>query len=274
MLMVPIPVGSFQMGSQKAADPSSDDDERPRHQVTIRRAFYLAAHKVTQTQFADVLGRRPSWFSAPGGGKEKVAGIDTERARFPVECVSNFDAIEFCFELSRREGLWPCYEMGAIERARGKESESAAVRVLPGGTGYRLPSEAEWEYCARAGAPAGPATRYWFGDDERRLGEYAWFRGSSEGRTHPVGEKKANPWGLFDLGGLLWEWCDDHWHRSYRGAPRDGSAWRRVNAREYVVRGGSWHSGAWFCRCAARFRSEPWCRNDVGFRVVLVSKVP
>jgi formylglycine-generating enzyme required for sulfatase activity len=287
MLMIPIAAGSFRMGSRKAVDGSSDDDERPRHMVTIRQPFYLAAHKVTQAQFANVLGRNPSWFSATGGGKEKVAGIDTERAGFPAECVSNFDAIAFCIELSKREGLRPCYAMSTISRAHDRDCEAAAVRVLPEGTGYRLPSESEWEYCARAGAPAGPATPYWFGDEEDRLEEYAWFGRNSGGRTHPVGEKQSNAWGLFDLGGLLWEWCEDVWHRNYRGAPRDGSAWRRLAATgqviwggswysraSCVVRGGSWCSGAWFCRCAARFLSEPCCRNDVGFRVVLVSRVP
>jgi formylglycine-generating enzyme required for sulfatase activity len=284
MLLIPIPAGDFQMGSlPKAADSSSDDDERPRHKVTFRQPFYMAAYKVTQDQFAKVLGRRPSWFSATGGGKEKVAAIDTERERFPVECVSNYDAIEFCIELSKQEGLRPCYKMSTISRAHGKDCEGAAVQVLPDGRGYRLPSEAEWEYCARAGSPAGPATRYWFGDDEDRLGEYAWFRGNSEGRAHPVGEKKANPWGLFDMGGLLWEWCDDGWHGTYRGAPSDGSAWRRVDAKGHVVlahswsssavcvvRGGSWWHNAWFCRCAARFRYQPWCLATIGIRVVLV----
>ena len=279
MLMISIAAGSFQMGSSKAADGSSDDDERPRHKVVIGRPFYMAAHKVTQAQFANVLGRRPSWFSATSGGGETVAGIDTERERFPVECVSNFDAIEFCIELSKREGLRPCYEMSTISRAHGKDGEGADVKVLPDGTGYRLPSEAEWEYCTRAGSPAGPATRYWFGDDASRLGEHAWFRENSDGRTHPVGEKEANPWGLFDMGGLLFEWCEDVWHRNYRNAPADGSAWRRLGSSghvvwgcssvECVVRGGSWCHSAWFCRSAARFKSEPWCCNHVGFRVVL-----
>jgi formylglycine-generating enzyme required for sulfatase activity len=285
MLMIPIPAGTFQMGSlPRAADSSSDDDERPQHKVTFRRPFYMAAHKVTQAQFASVLGRRPSWFSATGDGKENVAGIDTEHEGFPVECVSPYDAVDFCIELSRQEGLRPCYEMWGHERAHGKDSEGAVVKVLPDGTGYRLPSESEWEYCARAGSPAGPATRYWFGDDEGRLGEYAWFRGNSEDRTHPVGRKKANPWELFDMGGLLSEWCEDDWHDNYRRAPKNGSAWRRLDSHGHhlpgrswsasslwIVRGGSWWQSAWFCRCAARFRFDAWCLSMVGFRVVLVS---
>jgi formylglycine-generating enzyme required for sulfatase activity len=280
MLMIPIATGNFQMGSQKAVDRSSEDDERPRHNVTIMRPFYLAAHKVTQAQFATIIGRNPSWFSATGGGKQKVVGIDTEREQFPVEGVSNFDAIEFCVVLSKQEGLQPCYEI-SHQPAYDRESETAAVKTLPDGTGYRLPSEAEWEYCARAGA----SVSYWFGDDESQLGEYAWFQGNSEARTHPVGEKQANPWGLFDMGGLLWEWCNDRWHTSYRGAPRDGSAWLprtggsgRVywggswcNPSLCVVRGGSWRSSARFCRCAARLSYEPGGYGEVGFRVILAS---
>src|SRR5262249_8672982 len=165
--------------------------------------------------------------------------------------------------------------MSAIWRAHDKDCEGADVKVLPDGTGYRLPSESEWEYCARAGSPAGPATRDWFGDDEGQLGGHAWVRGNSEARTHPVWGKKANPWGLFDMGGLLAEWCEDSWHKDYRGAPRDGSAWRLIDAAGHVVwgssspllvvRGGSWWHSTWFCRCAARLRYDPWCLNSVGF---------
>jgi formylglycine-generating enzyme required for sulfatase activity len=256
MHLVPIRVGSFWMGSDKNQEKEAYDWELPRHEVHIGKRFFLAAHKTTQAQFNAVLGRNPSWFSTSGGGNEKVAGLDT--GRFPVENVSFFDAVEFCNRLSEKEGLEPCY------RLTGEQ-----VERLSEGTGYRLTTEAEWEYCARAGT----TTRYWFGDDADRLGEHAWFFGNSGSRTHPVGEKGANPWGLYDMHGLVWECCEDVWHGSYQGAPTDGSAWLvGGEPGRRVVRGGSWSNVAESCRSALRDLVEPDYRNDrIGFRVVRVS---
>jgi formylglycine-generating enzyme required for sulfatase activity len=203
MELIPIRADTFTMGSEIS------DDEKPPHEVTLSCNFYIAAHKTTQEQFAKVLGRKPSWFSATGGGKDKVATLDTEK--FPVECVSILDALEFCNKLSEQEQRTPCYTLNKIKRSdEGAIIDAAAELLLPGGTGYRLPTEAEWEFCARAGTKS----KYSFGDDERQLGEYAWYDKNSGGRTHPVGEKKPNPWGLYDMGGLVHEWCVDHWHEN------------------------------------------------------------
>jgi formylglycine-generating enzyme required for sulfatase activity len=248
-------------------DTSADDDEMPRHEVSIRLRFFIAAHKTTQGQFEKVLHRNPSAFSAQGARRDKVAGVDT--TQFPVETVTWFDAIEFCNKLSEREGRRPCYKLTAIQRENDGSITDGLVDVLKYGTGYRLPSEAEWEYCARAGT----TTKYWFGDDYGQLGEYAWFESNSDGRTHPVGEKKLNPRSLYDMGGLAWEWCEDVWHDNYVGAPADGSAWRTGGGESRrVVRGGSWDSIVVSCRSAVRGRYEPFTRDSgVGFRVVLVS---
>jgi uncharacterized repeat protein (TIGR02543 family) len=131
---------------------------------------------------------------------------------------------------------------------------------------YRLPSEAEWEYACRAGT----TTRYSFGDDESKLGDYAWYDDNSGGKTHPVGQKKANPWGLYDMHGNVGEWVQDCWHDSYSGAPTDGRAW--VVACEYgakVYRGGSWGSDARGCRSARRVCCGPRiCGSILSFRLL------
>lgn len=258
MRLLPVPAGSFVMGST-ADDDAVGSNELPQHRATIGRPFHLAARKTTQAEFERLMGRNPSEFSSRGAGKDKVRQLDT--ADFPVENVSYFDAVEFCNKLSEQEGRKPCYVL-----AGGKSAQS---KLLPDGTGYRLPTEAEWEYCARAGT----STRFSFGNDPARLAEHAWFDGNSGGRTHAVGQKPANPWGLHDLGGLLWEWCEDAWHETYEGAPADGTAWLAGgDPARRVVRGGSWDYNAWSCRCAYRSKAAVRERNHrLGFRVVLAS---
>jgi len=122
------------------------------------------------------------------------------------------------------------------------------------GRTYRLPSEAEWEYAGRAGT----TTRWSCGDDKEELSDYAWFGGNSGGRTHPVGEKRPNPWGLHDIHGNVWEWVQDVWHDDYEGAPTDGSAWRAFSdPGGRVLRGGSWDSSARFTRVSYRNGNNP-----------------
>ena len=125
----------------------------------------------------------------------------------PVEQVSWFDAQAFCERLSKLTG-----------------------------ENYRLPTEAEWEYACRAGTQ----TRFSFGDNDSQLGDYAWFKDNSNFKTHPVGEKRANPWGLYDMHGNVWEWCEDDWHDNYQNAPQDGTVWNDKHPQTRVVRGGSW----------------------------------
>ncbi|MDB9404121.1 SUMF1/EgtB/PvdO family nonheme iron enzyme [Microcystis sp. CS-574] len=135
------------------------------------------------------------------------------------------------------------------------------------GKTYRLPTEAEWEYACRAGT----TTRFYFGDDANQLGDYAWYSANSQSKTHPVGQKRPNAWGLYDMSGNVWEWCEDDWHSSYIGAPTDGSAWLiNDNDNDYRIRrGGSWFYDPSLCRSA--FRSGHNRRDNdfiLGFRVV------
>jgi formylglycine-generating enzyme required for sulfatase activity len=243
-----IPAGAFPMGSPEG---EGDVDEPPQHRVRITRPFYLGVYEITQAQYQAVMGVNPSRFSSNGGGKDEVAGQSTDR--HPVEMVSWLDAVTFCDKLSELEGRKPFYEI-----------EGQNVRVPNWeGPGYRLPTEAEWEYACRAGTEA----RYSFGDDEASLGEYSWFDGNSGGRTHPVGGKRRNEFGLFDMHGNVWEWCwDGHDKGYYRESPADdprgpdGASFR-------VLRGGSYGQPPWGVRSARRGRYTPEHQGgNLGFR--------
>ncbi len=158
---------------------------------------------------------------------------------FPVQKVSWSDAQEFIEKLNEIEGT----------------------------DKYRLPSEAEWEYACRAGT----TTRYYFGDDSSELDEYGWCDGSWDSvLMHPVGQKKPNPWGLYDMYGNVWEWCQDRWHDDYDGAPSDRSAWENGSSSLRVVRGGGWRYYSGSCRSALRYNDGPGPRRySIGFRVLM-----
>ena len=154
----------------------------------------------------------------------------------PVESVSWEDAMAFCKKLEQRTGQ-----------------------------SFTLPTKAQWEYACRAGS----TTRYCFGDNDDGLEEYAWYDKNSEGRTHPVGMKKPNAWGLYDMHGSLWEWCLDEWHESYNEAPTDGSAWQDSANSFRVLRGGGWRYSSYNCRSDSRAYNDPACEdNRIGLRVV------
>ena len=172
---------------------------------------------------------------------EQVMGVNPSRFKGgnkPVEMVSWDNAVEFCRRLS---------ELPA---------EKAAGNV------YRLPTEAEWEYACRAET----TTMYSFGDDESDLGDYAWYGDNSGDKTHPVGGKKPNAWGLYDMHGNVWEWCQD-WYGYYpSGSVTDPSGATSGSSR--VFRGGGWFGTAVYCRSAIRYRYKPSFRY-IGFRVSL-----
>jgi formylglycine-generating enzyme required for sulfatase activity len=130
---------------------------------------------------------------------------------------------------------------------------------------YRLPSEAEWEYACRAGTQ----TRCFFGEDESKLDEYVWHAENAGNKTHVIGCKKPNPWGLYDINGNVWEWVQDEWHENYNGAPSDGSAWEDGSSPDHVSRGCSWLCNTGFCRSSGRFKRKTENRlANLGFRLV------
>lgn len=204
-------------------------DRRTQRSWTVDLPPYrLAASVVTQAQYAQVTGERPS--TAQGD-------------RLPVEGVSWLDAVRFCNALSLREGLTPAYRLHAgperVEDAEAVGRDTAA-------DGYRLPTEAEWEHACRAGTTA---ARY------GELDDIAWHRGNSQERMHEVGGRQPNAWGLYDTLGNVWEWCWDVYDAEVYGSYR-------------VLRGGGWFDEHWSCRASVRRRSHPTFRiDDTGFRV-------
>jgi formylglycine-generating enzyme required for sulfatase activity len=230
VLALASPSDTFLMGSASSED-GRDSDEGPQTTVTLTNAFWMAPQLVTQGEYLAVMGTNPS--SAAG---------DTNR---PVEMVSWNDAQSYCQALTQQE--------------------HSAGRI-PASLHYRLPTEAEWEYAARAGT----TNRFYFGDDPNYalLGNYAWFTGNSDSIPHPVGTKKPNPWGLSDMAGNVLEWCQD-WYGNYPGGSQTNPGGRPTGT-ERVVRGGSWYSDGWLCRSAARNSFPPATKSpQIGFRVVL-----
>lgn len=239
--LVRVKPGNFTMGSDEGPD------EAPPHLVTISRAFYLGETEVTQGQYQQIKGSNPSQFH----------GSDS----LPVDSVSWFDAVEYCNALSEKEGL-PTYYKSVGSAA----SRTVTIPILDG-TGYRLPTEAEWEYACRAGL----STKYSFGDDPAAVSEFAWFDGNSEKSAHPVGLKSANGFGLYDMTGNLREWCWDRYNadeykkradKDPRG-PEEG-----FGEVLHVHRGGSWDSTAPLLRSSARGKLKPNIGGEFfGFRL-------
>jgi formylglycine-generating enzyme required for sulfatase activity len=217
--MVLIPGGRFVMG-----DDQGEDDEKPAHEVELS-PFYIDAAEVTQAEYERLMGRNPAKFQ----GKDR-----------PVERVSWHAAMLYCNMRSLREGLKPCYE------PKTQTCDFAA-------SGYRLPTEAEWEYACRAGS----RTRWSFGDGPAELEKHAWLKTNAAKTTHPVRQKPPNAWGLYDMHGNVAEWCADFYAEGYgTGGPvKDPHGPDR--GEERVLRGGSWNTGADACRSAARKGETP-----------------
>ena len=232
--MAHLDAGTFMMGST-----DDDDDavciERPRHEVRLTRAFSLGVHPVTQALYAAVMKENPSEF---------------EGALHPVENVNWYDAVRFCNRLSEAAGLECAYVIGS--------GEEPTVTCDFRASGFRLPTEAEWEYAARAGT----AFRYAGSDDLDAVG---WHGPNSDDQTHPVGGKAANGWGLYDLSGNVSEWCWD-WFGDYAsGSVADPTGPQSGAFR--VPRGGSWCDGPRYARVACRHRDTPGNRFTLGLRL-------
>jgi len=265
--MVPIPGGKFKMGSPET-EAKRNDDEGPQHEVEIA-PFWMGKHEVSWDEYEvfmfqlDVARRKIDMREPTAADKAADAcskptkpytdmtfGMGKEK--HPVICMTQYSAMKYCEWLSKKTGRY-----------------------------YRLPTEAEWEYACRAGT----TTAYSFGDDESKLGDYAWFYENSDGKYHEIGTKKPNPWGLYDMHGNVGEWCFDQYDADfYAVSPKSNPLNKPKTTEPCVVRGGSWDDDPEMCRSATRVESTvDWKQQDpqipqsiwyytdalfVGFRVV------
>jgi len=224
--VVAVPGGTFEMGSE---DP--DESDQSLHKVRLS-PFIIDKYLVTQEQYENLMGANPSHWEGP---------------KNPVDKIRWLDAATYCNKRSIREGFAPCYDLKTLKCDFTAD-------------GYRLPTEAEWEYACRAGT----TTRWSFGNDPEALGKYAWFKENATKTTHPVKEKLSNAWGLFDMHGNVAEWCNDFYSdHFYSGSPEKDPRGPE-SGDERVLRGGSWATGGEGCRCSAR-QSQPPGLADVCF---------
>ena len=215
------------------SDPSRTPREMPVHKVTFTKPFYMGKYEVTQGQWEAVMGSNPSNF--------KNAGKNA-----PVESVSWNDCASYILHLK-------------VEILFQPSSRDIAL--------FRLPSEAEWEYACRAGT----RTRFCSGDADEDLDRVGWYEANAGSSTHSVGKKAPNAWGLYDIHGNVWEWCEDVCHIDYQGAPGDGTAWLQGGDGSFrVLRGGSWDYGARPCRCTDPYGSVQQSTDRCfGFRLAV-----
>jgi len=216
--MLYLPGGSFVMGDAKGAP-----DEKP-HRVSVD-AFYMDKYEVTQESYRKLVGSDYSRWKNP---------------KAPVEQATWAAAAKYCNARSRAEGLTPCYD------TKTWKCDFAA-------NGYRLPTEAEWEYAARAGT----TSSYSFGDNQSALRNFAWMKENSGGRPREAGKKLPNPWGLYDMYGNVAEWCNDFYAVDYYQKSPAKNPQGPASGSRRVVRGGSWNSRATECRSSYRSSENP-----------------
>jgi formylglycine-generating enzyme required for sulfatase activity len=223
LVLVKIHSGSFMMGRYSPYEQDSSNDEDPQHQVGIGYEFYMGKYEVTQAQWEAVMGTTP-WQGQP-------------------------------YVLDHQDSPAVYVSWGDIS---GANCFLEKLNALGQGT-FRLPSEAEWEYCCRAGT----TTRFYWGDDSNytQIGNYAWYHDNTwkigQRYAHIVGLKLPNAWGLHDMSGNVYEWCADDWHDNYLGASGDGSAWITYSSSARLIRGGGAEFDAKWCRSAARAARDP-----------------
>jgi len=253
--MVYVEGGSFNMGSN-----DGDGDEKPVHKVTVS-SFYIGKYEVTQKEWREVMGSSPSYFK----GDDK-----------PVEQVSWYDVIEYCNQRSLKEGLTSCYTIDKSRKDPNNTNEyddlKWSVSVNWQANGYRLPTEAEWEYAARGGIKS-KGFKYSGSDD---ISSVAWYYDNSYAKgdkhsdygTHKAGTKAANELGIHDMSGNVWEWCWDWYDSGYYAKSQSSDPIGAGSGSSRVLRGGSWDDNDYFCRMSFRdVKSPGHSHYYIGFRV-------
>ncbi|MEB3298767.1 MAG: formylglycine-generating enzyme family protein [Candidatus Sericytochromatia bacterium] len=254
--VVVIRAGTFLMGSTPDA-PDRGQLEFQR-EVTLTRNILMHTTEVTQAQWRAVMGELPRGLENPG--------CDT----CPMTNVNWFEAASYANALSRREGLAETYLLETCQGELGGEGLYTCESVRWSSTspylaqGWRLPTEAEWEYACRAGRP----TPWFFGTDASLADDFIWHQGNSDGRPHPVGQKQPNAWGLYDMAGNVSEWCEDGITLELPAGAGENPV-EGLGSPYKVSRGGSWYGNLKFARSAARRDVHPGGRwGSVGFRLV------
>ena len=229
-----------------------DSDELPLHNVTLS-SFYMAETEVTQGEYQQVMGSNPAHDYGVGDN-------------YPVYYVNWYDAVKYCNKKTINEGLTPCYSVNG-DTNPDNWGNSFTPHCNWNANGYRLPTEAEWEYAVRGGIHESDNYRYSGCNTESELPNYAWYSANSGGTSHEVGTKLPNQLGLYDMSGNEWEWSWD-WYGSYNSSSQTNPHGPNSGSRR-VLRSGSWYLNAMFCRVANRSSSNPSnSYYNIGFRII------